>query len=51
VRSRNQVEMPLVYGALRRYIKRTDRDIDLLYDYAVRFRVQNIIRDYIEVLL
>jgi predicted transcriptional regulator of viral defense system len=51
VRSRNQVEMPLVYGALRRYVKRTDRDIDLLYDYAGRFRVQKIIRDYIEVLL
>ncbi len=51
VRSRNQMEMPLVYGALRRYVKSTDRDIDLLYNYAGHFRVQKIIRQYIEVLL
>ncbi len=50
LRSRNQMEMSLVYGALRRYVKRTDRNIDLLYDYAVRFRVKKIIRQYIEVL-
>lgn len=51
LRGRNKMEMPLVYEALRRYVKRNDRDIDLLYNYAGRFRVQKIIREYIEVLL
>jgi uncharacterized protein involved in tellurium resistance len=50
VRSRNQMDMQIVYEALRCYVKRTDRDVDLLYNYAGRFRVQKIIRQYIEVL-
>ncbi|HNT26041.1 MAG TPA: type IV toxin-antitoxin system AbiEi family antitoxin domain-containing protein [Anaerolineales bacterium] len=51
VRSRNQMDMQIVYEALRCYVKRTDRDVDLLYNYAGRFRVQKIIRQYIESLL
>ena len=50
-RSRNQMDLQIVYEALKRYIKRNDKDIDLLYAYAKRFRVQKIIRQYIEVLL
>ncbi|MEW5869063.1 MAG: type IV toxin-antitoxin system AbiEi family antitoxin domain-containing protein [Chloroflexota bacterium] len=51
VRSRNQIEVQLVYDALKRYVKRNDRNIDLLYRYAKRFRIQKVIREYIEVLL
>ena len=51
LRSRNQMDMQIVYETLKRYVKRTEKDIDLLYAYAKRFRVQKIIRQYIEVLL
>jgi predicted transcriptional regulator of viral defense system len=51
LRSRNQMEMQIVYEALKRYVKRNEKDIDLLYAYAKRFRVQKFIRQYIEVLL
>lgn len=51
LRSRNQMDMQIVYETLKRYVKRNEKDIDLLYAYAKRFRVQKIIRQYIEVLL
>jgi predicted transcriptional regulator of viral defense system len=51
LRSRNQVDVQLVYEALKRYVSRKDKNIDLLYDYAKRFRIQKIVREYIEVLL
>lgn len=51
LRSRNQMDMQIVYETLKRYVKRNEKDIDLLYTYAKRFRVQKIIRQYIEVLL
>ena len=51
LRSRNQMDMQIVYEALKRYVKRNEKDIDLLYAYAKSFRVQKIIRQYIEVLL
>ncbi len=49
--NRNQIDIQLVYEALKRYVRRKDKNIDLLYDYAKRFRVQKIARHYIEVLL
>jgi predicted transcriptional regulator of viral defense system len=51
VRSRNQVETQFVSAALRRYVSKKERNIDLLYQYAKQFRIQKIIRQYIEVLL
>lgn len=51
VRSRNQMDVQLVYEALKRYTKKSDRNIDLLYNYAWRFRIQKIVREYLEVLL
>ena len=51
LRSRNQIDIQLVYEALKRYVRRKDRDIDLLYNYAKKFRIQEIVREYIEVLL
>jgi predicted transcriptional regulator of viral defense system len=51
LRSRNQVDIQLVNEALKRYVKKKERDLDLLYNYARRFRIQKIVREYIEVLL
>jgi len=51
LRSRNQIDAQFMNNALKRYVMRTDRDINLLYRYAESFRVQKIVRQYIEVLL
>jgi predicted CopG family antitoxin len=36
---------------LKRYVKKKEKDLDLLYNYAMQFRIQKIVREYIEVLL
>jgi len=51
MRSRNQIDVQFVNEALKRYVGRKDRNIDLLHSYAKRFRIQKIVREYIEVLL
>jgi predicted transcriptional regulator of viral defense system len=51
MRSRNQIDVQLVYEALKRYVSKKERNIDLLYCYAKSFRIQKIVREYIEVLL
>ncbi len=51
MRSRNQMDVQLVYEALKRYVSKNEMNIDLLYSYAERFRIQKIVREYIEVLL
>jgi predicted transcriptional regulator of viral defense system len=50
-RSRNQMDLQLVYEALKRYVRRSERNIDLLYSYAKRFQIQKVIREYIEILM
>jgi len=51
LRSRNQIDIQQVNEALKRYVRLKERNIDLLYGYARRFRIQKIVRGYIEVLL
>ena len=51
LRSRNQMDIQIVNEALKKYVVHQNRDIDRLYDYAKQFRIQKIVRDYIEVLL
>lgn len=51
VRSRNQIDIQIRNAALKRYVKNKDRNLDLLYTYAKRFRVQTIVREYLEILL
>ena len=51
VRSRNKIDIQLVNEALKKYVIRKDRNIDQLYDFAQQFRIQKIIREYVEVLL
>jgi predicted transcriptional regulator of viral defense system len=51
LRSRNQIDVQFVNEALKKYVTHKDRNIDLLYDYAKQFRIQKIVREYIEVLL
>jgi len=51
LRSRNQLDFQLVSEALKKYVKHQDRAIDLLYSYATQFRLQKVVRNFIEVLL
>jgi predicted transcriptional regulator of viral defense system len=51
LRSRNQIDIQQVNEALKRYVQKKERDLDLLYNYARQFRIQKIVRAYIEVLL
>lgn len=51
LRSRNRMDIQFVNEALRRYVRNKERNIDLLYAYAEKFRIQKVVRSTIEVLL
>ena len=51
LRSRNQVDIQLVNEGLKRYVRKKEKNIDLLFNYAKRFRIQKLVRETIEVLL
>lgn len=51
LRSRNQVDVQFVNEALKKYMVHKEKNIDQLYNYASRFRIQKIVRTYIEILL
>jgi len=51
LRNRNQMDVQFVNKALKKYVVHKDRNIDQLYNYASRFRIQRIVRTYIEILL
>ena len=48
IRNRNNTE---IQTALKQYAKRKDKDLRLLMQYAAKFRVDKILRQYLEVLL
>jgi predicted transcriptional regulator of viral defense system len=51
LRSRNQIDIQFITVAMKRYVSKGEKNIDLLYSYARQFRIQKIVRNYIEVLL
>lgn len=50
-RCRNSIEMQTFQGALKMYARRKDKDLRRLMKYASLFRVEKILRQYLEVLL
>lgn len=46
-----QIDVQFVTEALKRYVSKNERNIDLLYSYAKQFRIQKFARTTIEVLL
>lgn len=50
-RSRSQVEIQDKQVALKEYVKQNKKDIPLLMDYAKIFKVDKMIKQYLEVLL
>jgi predicted transcriptional regulator of viral defense system len=51
LRSRKQMDIQLVNEALKRYVKRNDKQLNILYRYAELLRIQRIAREYLEILL
>lgn len=51
VRSRSQMDIAILTDALKRYVKRKDKNIPKLMEYAESFRISKILRNYMEVLL
>ncbi|MCD8120995.1 MAG: type IV toxin-antitoxin system AbiEi family antitoxin domain-containing protein [Clostridiales bacterium] len=51
IRSRNRIEMQTYQDAIKRYVRRKDKNLRNLMNYARMFRVEKILRQYLEVLL
>ena len=51
LRSRSKIEIQTFQDAMKNYAKRKDKDLHLLMQYASIFRVEKILRKYLEVLL
>ena len=47
----NPVDIQLVNEVLKRHFKKRERDLGLFYQYVGQCRIQNIVREYIGVLL
>lgn len=51
VRNRSSIEIQDLQSAIKRYVKKKDKNLPLLMRYAKAFSVERIIRGYLEVLL
>ena len=51
VRSRSSIEIQEFNSVLKAYVSRKDKNLNRLMEYAKVFRVQNVIRKYMELLL
>ncbi len=51
IRNRNNTEVQTLQTALKQYTKRKDKDLRVLMQCAAKFRVDKILRQYLEVLL
>lgn len=51
IRNRNNTEAQTFQTALKQYARRKDKDLRLLMQYATKFQVDKILRQYLEVLL
>lgn len=51
LRSRSRMDVALLTDALRRYVRRTDKNLNILMNMAKTFRVEQLLRRYMEVLL
>lgn len=51
VRSRNGIEIQSYQDAIKQYLKRKDKNLQLLMQYAEKFHVEKLLNQYLEVLL
>lgn len=50
IRDRNKIDLQIFNNAMKEYIKRNDKDLILLYQYAKKFKIEKILAQYMEVL-
>ena len=50
IRDRNKIDPQILNKALNEYVKRKDKNLPLLYEYAKIFRIDKILIQYMEVL-
>lgn len=50
IRDRNKIDPQIFNNAMNEYIKRKDKNLILLYEYAQKFKIENILAQYMEVL-
>lgn len=51
VRNRNNMDVGILNEAVKRYLSSKDKNIPLLMRYAEELDIQNILRNYVEILL
>ena len=51
IRSRNSIEVQEFNSVIKAYVSKREKDLNKLMEYAKSFRVQNIVRKYMEVLI
>lgn len=51
IRSRSKIDTQVILDALKAYVKRKDKRLDTLNEYAKKFRLTKLISQYLEVLL
>lgn len=51
IRSRNKMDIAIVTDAVKRYVKRSDKNLNTLMEMAAVFRITKPLRSYMEVLL
>lgn len=50
IRDRNKIDPQIFNDAIKGYIKKKEKNLILLYEYAEKFKIQNILKNYMEVL-
>ena len=50
IRDRNKIDLQIFNTALKEYMKRKDKNLVLLTEYAAIFRIEKILKQYMEVL-
>ena len=51
IRNRSNTEIQTIQTALKQYVKRNDKDLRMLMQFANKFHVDKVLRQYLEVLL
>ena len=50
IRDRNKIDPQIFNDAIKGYIKKKEKNLILLYEYAEEFKIQSILKNYMEVL-
>lgn len=50
IRDRNKIDSQIFNTALKEYMKRNDKNLNLLYEYAKKFNILRILKTYLEVI-